>query len=116
MCAAAIRELWEEAGVRASRQLAAQCQTSEVVDHKPHKRSPVLDDKHALFVPRASYTAVEIAVAEDDAAAEWPEQGERQRRFVSVQEALNLIKWRRDIHELLRGSQIARGQDGPPAL
>ncbi|CAO1627268.1 unnamed protein product [Parajaminaea phylloscopi] len=105
---AALRELWEEAGIRTPSSAQTTVSSVDVADHKPHKKSPSADKKSGSFVPRAIYTAVEVPISEEDALADWPEQAERQRRFVPVEEALELINWRRDIYEMLKASSIAR--------
>lgn len=81
---------------------------STIRDHKPHPHSPSQDPTSPLFVPRAIYTAHEIAVKKTDELDSWPEAGERKRTWVSLGEAKDMIAWRRDIAELLSRSSLGR--------
>lgn len=111
--AAAVRELWEEAGIKVDAEpvpsRAGSSSYRKVNDHKPHKKCPVKDPSNPAFVPRAIYTAVEVLIRneEEDLAAHWPEQGERERCFVPLKEALQRIEWRKDIHQLLSSSSLS---------
>jgi diphosphoinositol-polyphosphate diphosphatase len=113
---AAIRELWEEAGLRpisstlADDSLNVGSKVTIVLDHKPHKKSPSEDPLQKGFVARAKYEAHEIRVAQGEPTSElvdWPEKNERERKWVSFQEAVELIAWRKDIHQLLLQSSLA---------
>ncbi|PWZ03288.1 hypothetical protein BCV70DRAFT_197517 [Testicularia cyperi] len=106
---AAARELWEEAGLIANSHdsdaplSSTNPQRLRVRDHKPHKHSPTSDPSDPDFVPRAIYTAHELVVqlpqgSKDD----WPEQHERHRKWVSVQEAARQVEWRKDISHLFQ--------------
>lgn len=117
---AAVREMWEEAGLRSASVLPADQHShsahppptttmATVADHKAHKKSPVSDNSSSDFIPRAVYEAHEVEVRKGDAlceSADWPERKERQRRWVPLQEACDLIAWRRDIHQLLLQSSL----------
>lgn len=72
-----------------------------VSDDKPHKRSPSEDPSSAAFVPRAIYTGVEIRIDGDAHKDDWPEADERKRQWVSLEQAKNLIAWRKDIWIIL---------------
>jgi len=115
---AAVRELWEEAGLRpidSGKQQQKEEDSNEsvnaILDHKPHKKSPVDDPTQDEFVARAHYRAHEIEVMQGDPQSEcneWPEKEERERKWVSIQEAVQLIAWRKDIHQLLLQSSLAQ--------
>jgi diphosphoinositol-polyphosphate diphosphatase len=112
---AAIREMWEEAGLRPAKgkndeASSKQRKLSTITDHKPHKSSVVSNPEEEGFIPRAIYEAHEIIIAKSDPESElseWPENDERSRRWVTFKEAVELIQWRKDIHELLLGSSLA---------
>jgi diphosphoinositol-polyphosphate diphosphatase len=113
---AAVREMWEEAGLRPLVGLEREgakdgARMTTILDHKPHKKSPVEDPSEAGFVARAEYEAHEVRVGQGQSISEledWPEQDERRRKWVSVQEALHLIEWRKDIHQLLIHSSLVK--------
>lgn len=78
--------------------------TGSIDDHKAHKHSPSSDHGSGEFVPRARYTAFLINVKQGDPQCEldqWPEENERKRLWVSYEDALKEIKWRKDIYQLL---------------
>lgn len=109
---AAIRELWEEAGLRPVKAQKTQIEgnVSTISDHKSHKTSSVSDPEADGFVPRAVYEAHEVLVRKGDAESElddWPEKEERIRRWATFQEAVELIRWRKDIHQLLLQSSLS---------
>lgn len=111
---AAVRELWEEAGLK-EKQFKREdefkgVKSNTVLDFKAHKTSSITDPQMEGFVPRANYEAHEIQVVKGDCDSEldeWPEEKERRRIWVTVPEALNLIEWRKDIHQLLLNSSLA---------
>lgn len=114
---AAVRELWEEAGIRPAKGKGVEQSTSgrhgrltTIADHKPHKSSCVTDPAAEGFIPRAVYEAHEILVSKNNPESElsdWPEKDERARRWATFTEAVELIRWRKDIHQLLLGSSLA---------
>ena len=114
---AAVRELWEEAGIVGESQSPTSGSLSNstpadltIDDHKPHKHSPTKNPDEPGFVPRARYTGHEVMLAAGDAVKDdWPEAHERQRKSVTVQEAKTLLEWRRDIHTIFK-----RWADGLP--
>lgn len=78
--------------------------TGSIDDHKPHKHSLSSDLGSDSFVPRARYTAFLINVIKADPQCEldrWPEEDERKRVWVSYEDALKEIRWRKDIYQLL---------------
>ncbi|UZJ57320.1 hypothetical protein CBS101457_006640 [Exobasidium rhododendri] len=111
---AAIREMWEEAGLRPLRDedevnKERDAKMTTITDHKPHKKSPIDDSTKEGFVARATYEAHQIRVGQGQSESEleeWPEKDERERKWVSVQEAIRMIEWRRDIHQLLLHSSL----------
>ncbi|KDN51962.1 hypothetical protein K437DRAFT_244341 [Tilletiaria anomala UBC 951] len=116
---AAIREMWEEAGLRpapsnhhsapvdSSGLEPSLLRSNMVADHKPHKFSPSADPLSPAFVPRAIYTAHEFEIKDSNSSsAVWPESRERQRKWVSLKEAKEGIRWRKDIAELLDRSTL----------
>jgi diphosphoinositol-polyphosphate diphosphatase len=111
---AAIREMWEESGlkpIQGQEEDDDKGATNTILDHKPHKKSPVDDPKTQGFVARAIYKSHEIKVDQDNPKSEhsdWPEKNERSRKWVSFGEACQLIEWRKDIHQLLLQSSLAR--------
>ncbi|KAJ9477442.1 Diphosphoinositol polyphosphate phosphohydrolase DDP1 [Pseudozyma hubeiensis] len=105
---AAVRELWEEAGIRGiidpstavtiSRTTSAEMM---VDDHKAHKNSAAKHADEPGFVPRARYTGHEVQLASENAISDdWPEAHERQRKTFTVQEADKALAWRQDIHTI----------------
>lgn len=110
---AAIREMWEEAGLRplndADVTRSDGVDFNMIEDRKAHKKSPKKDFDDVEFVPRAIYEAHEIQVQRGHDSSElldWPEKDERERKWTSVAEALQLIEWRQDIHTLLQRSSL----------
>ncbi|EPQ28226.1 uncharacterized protein PFL1_04053 [Pseudozyma flocculosa PF-1] len=105
---AAVRELYEEAGLRPSAvqspSISSTAQADLVIaDHKPHKKSPAQDPTSPGFVPRAIYTAHEVRVdGQQGQLPQWPEQDERTRQWFSLDEALDRTRWRKDIATLLQ--------------
>ncbi|GAC96959.1 hypothetical protein PHSY_004543 [Pseudozyma hubeiensis SY62] len=105
---AAVRELWEEAGIRgvvdSSTAVTISRTTSAemtVDDHKPHKNSPAKHADEPGFVPRARYTGHEVPLASENAISDdWPEAHERHRKTLTVQEADKALAWRQDIHTI----------------
>lgn len=105
---AAIRELWEEAGLIAAAESAdstslsrASLEELTVLDHKAHKESPTKDAHEDGFVARAKYTGHEVLLgAEDAVRSNWPEKDERVRKTFTVQEAEKELEWRKDIHTI----------------
>ncbi|CAO1638232.1 unnamed protein product [Sympodiomycopsis kandeliae] len=104
---AAVRELWEEAGLKKSKDTPQTLTHKELVaDHKAHKKSPSQDPSSPGFVPRAIYTGVEIQwtsqpADDNDERDDWPEKDERQREWLSLPEAKRRISWRKDIATIL---------------
>ena len=103
---AAVRELWEEAGLVGSPDSSdsvshATPKEMTVLDHKAHKDSPTKNPDEPGFIPRARYVGHEVLVPADGIKDHWPEESERERRAFTVEEAVNEIKWRRDIHDIL---------------
>lgn len=73
------------------------------LDQKPHKKSPSQSASNssatAPFVPRSSYTFFLLRVDPADPSAvadDWLEKKERQRKWVSFDEARSLVAWRAD--------------------
>ncbi|SPO22401.1 related to diadenosine hexaphosphate (Ap6A) hydrolase [Ustilago trichophora] len=108
---AAIRELWEEAGLVGEPQASTSSTISRnstsaeltVDDHKPHKKSPISDPKETGFVPRAIYTGHEVRITAEDAVKDdWPEKHERERKVFTVQQAEKELEWRKDVHTIFK--------------
>lgn len=105
---AAVRELWEEAGIVGAANASPADSISDttpedltVDDHKPHKNSPAKHQGERDFVPRARYTGHEVLLPAKDAIRdEWPEAHERQRKKFTLQEAADALEWREDIHRI----------------
>jgi len=112
---AALREGWEEAGVvgKITKFLA------QVVDPRPpnkvkdkdkkrkHKVNNIVTDASTTgeeYVPRAEYRYYEVDV--DNLATEYPESGERIRRWMNFEEAMQALSWRPEMAEVLKMSQI----------
>lgn len=107
---AAVRELWEEAGLvgdphaPSSGSISRSTQAELIVDdHKPHKKSPTPDPHKPDFIPRARYTGHEVLLkagvgVQDD----WPEMHQRERKAFTVQQAEEELKWREDIHTIFK--------------
>ncbi|KAN0061027.1 hypothetical protein ACQY0O_006761 [Thecaphora frezii] len=103
---AAIRELYEEAGLKAASKWPYISLTAPyelvVADHKPHKKSQAQQPTDPGFIPRAIYTGHEVLVdSKEGQLQEWPEQDQRQRKWFSPDEALRCIAWRKDIATIL---------------
>ncbi|SJX61371.1 related to diadenosine hexaphosphate (Ap6A) hydrolase [Sporisorium reilianum f. sp. reilianum] len=107
---AALRELWEEAGLIGQPHVSRPAPLSStapadltVDDHKPHKNSPAQHAGEPGFVPRAIYEGHEILLAPEDAVKDdWPEAHERHRKAFTLQEAEKALEWRRDIHTIFK--------------
>lgn len=107
---AAVRELWEEAGLIGEPQPSSSSSISSATpemltedDHKPHKKSPTSDHKEPGFVPRARYTGHEVLLqAEDGIKDDWPEAHERQRKAFTIHEAEKELEWRKDVHSIFK--------------
>ncbi|CDR87941.1 related to diadenosine hexaphosphate (Ap6A) hydrolase [Sporisorium scitamineum] len=107
---AAVRELWEEAGLIGQAHAASPAPLSSstpadltVDDHKSHKSSPTKHPDEPSFVPRAVYTGHEILLAAEDAIKDdWPEAHERQRKTFTIHEAVKALEWRQDIHAIFK--------------
>ncbi|KAH9815357.1 hypothetical protein DFH28DRAFT_259377 [Melampsora americana] len=84
---AALREAWEEAGIRGK--LIRHVHQS--TDKRSHPKSNRSSDS---FIPRAQYQFWLIEVIEE--LVEWPEKSERQTRWVKREEASELVSWRED--------------------
>ena len=101
---AAVRELWEEAGLigeaQPSRSISSISPADLTVDdHKPHKKSPSAGSQEPGFVPRARYTGHEVLLqSEGGIKDEWPEKHERERKAFTVHQAEQELRWRKDIH------------------
>ncbi|EFP78199.1 hypothetical protein PGT21_013536 [Puccinia graminis f. sp. tritici] len=87
---AALREAWEEGGIRGK--LGDRLHVSS--DPKAHRAI----QKIKIFIPRAEYSFWLIKVDEGEAgvSSSWPEEHERERRWVRRQEAIDLVQWRQD--------------------
>ncbi|PWN92042.1 hypothetical protein FA10DRAFT_265849 [Acaromyces ingoldii] len=105
---AAIREMWEEAGLRPSAQQQQPGPSNSIRDHKPHKHSPSPDPSSDDFVPRAVYTAHQVQIERGAAGEEsqWPEMDERARAWFPLDVACEKTAWRGDIGQLLRAAQF----------
>ncbi|SPO21596.1 related to diadenosine hexaphosphate (Ap6A) hydrolase [Ustilago trichophora] len=108
---AAVRELWEEAGLIGEPHASTSTTISRnstpaeltVDDHKPHKKSPTSDPKEAGFVPRARYTGHEVLITAGEAVKdEWPEKHERERKAFTIQQAEKKLEWRKDVHTIFQ--------------
>ncbi|TKY89216.1 hypothetical protein EX895_001747 [Sporisorium graminicola] len=108
---AAVRELWEEAGLVGQAHPSSPGPLSSTVaadltieDQKPHKNSPVQHPGESGFVPRAVYTGHEVLLAAGEEAIkdDWPEAHERRRKAFTVQEAEKALEWRPDIHTIFK--------------
>ena len=106
---AAVRELWEEAGLIVEARPSSSGSISRATpgllaedDHKPHKKSPTSDAKQPGFVPRARYTGHEVLIAKDGIKDNWPESHERQRQAFSISEAEKQLEWRKDVHNIFK--------------
>ncbi|WFD08306.1 diphosphoinositol-polyphosphate diphosphatase [Malassezia vespertilionis] len=107
---AAMRELWEEvAGVRASGSLPPWSVVEpvvEIIDTKPHSRSPTSDVYAEDYIPSTVYTVHEFAIAETELQETWPENCERVREFVTLAEAQRRVQWRRGLPEALAKAPV----------
>lgn len=103
---AAVRELWEEAGLIGEAQPSRSISTTTpddliVDDHKPHKKSPSAGSQEPGFVPRARYTGHEVLLqAKGGIKDDWPEKHERERKAFTVHQAEQELRWRKDIHTI----------------
>ncbi|ETS62537.1 hypothetical protein PaG_03169 [Moesziomyces aphidis] len=103
---AAVRELWEEAGLIADpspSNTISRCAPEQLIvdDHKPHKQSPVKHAHEPGFIARARYSAHELVLT-NQPAEHWPEAHERTRRTFTLQEAERELEWRKDVHSLFK--------------
>ncbi|EST06129.2 NUDIX hydrolase domain protein [Kalmanozyma brasiliensis GHG001] len=109
---AALREMWEEAGIIGEPDVLATPSLSDrgcrllhikVDDHKPHKDSPGKHADEEGFVPRARYIAMELLISHTtDVKDDWPEKHERQRKVFTLEEAEKQLAWRQDLHTIFK--------------
>ncbi|KAH9447555.1 hypothetical protein KEM48_012808 [Puccinia striiformis f. sp. tritici PST-130] len=85
---AALREAWEEGGIQGS----IITKIHESIDPKPHRQST----SEIGFISRASYSFWLIELVKEEPEEKWPESNQRQRRWVSRSEAVELVRWRND--------------------
>ncbi|MBW0503679.1 hypothetical protein O181_043394 [Austropuccinia psidii MF-1] len=86
----ALREAWEEGGIK-GRVVYPLVPLHKSVDPKSHRDAR----KSGTFVPKATYSFWLIKVTTEEAHG-WPEEKERERRWVGKQEAIELVEWRND--------------------
>ena len=103
---AAVRELWEEAGLIADAspsETISRCIPEQLVvdDHKPHKLSPAKHAHEPGFVARARYTGHELVLTREP-TEQWPEAHERIRKAFTLQQAERELEWRKDIHTIFK--------------
>jgi diphosphoinositol-polyphosphate diphosphatase len=81
---------WIEGGIRGK--LVDRLHRSS--DPKAHRAI----QKIKIFIPRAEYSFWLIKVEEGEAgvSSSWPEEHERERRWVRREEAIDLVQWRQD--------------------
>ncbi|WAQ88104.1 hypothetical protein PtA15_9A229 [Puccinia triticina] len=84
---AALREAWEEGGIRGK--LVNQLHRS--ADPKSH---PAVQ-KLKIFIPRAEYSFWLVKV-DQGLSSSWPEEHERERKWVAREQAIELVRWRQD--------------------
>lgn len=109
---AAIREMWEEAGLIAEPSTGSTRSISDkgnrsryitVDDHKPHKNSPAKHPGEEGFVSRARYTAMELVIeGETKIKEDWPEKDERSRKRFTLEETEKQLEWRKDLHTIFK--------------
>ena len=106
---AAVRELWEEAGIRTKSLRPSWTEARNRVSHadrRPHSKCPkelIGTDK---MVPKTMYELEELSVTDDEMMDEWPEMHERERKFFRWEEAKELVAWREGMRELMDKSNI----------
>ncbi|PLW44593.1 hypothetical protein PCASD_05156 [Puccinia coronata f. sp. avenae] len=107
---AALREAWEEGGIRGK----VVDRLHESTDPKAHRAVTKLK----IFIPRAEYSFWLIRVDEDQMgldSASWPEKHERERRWVGREEAIELVRWREDgaVDALMKVDETALVHSSP---
>ncbi|WFD34751.1 diphosphoinositol-polyphosphate diphosphatase [Malassezia cuniculi] len=108
---AARRELQEEAGIYAPIDLPPWKKTDDfpvVPDTKAHSKSPTDDPNDKQFIPHSIYSVHEFLVPSDAAEGPWLESDEREREWVSFDEAKSRVAWRRGMDGLLAHSAFAK--------